>query len=59
LENNNTREQEVQKKLKKDNGVVYMEKKIYVLNNRKIQEQILQENHGLADVEHPEQQMML
>ena len=39
----NTREQEVQKKLEKengqaqkDNGVVYMEEKIYVSNNWKI-----------------------
>ena len=45
---NNTKEQEVQKELEKedgqaqeDNGVVYMKGKIYVPNNWKIQEQIL------------------
>ena len=38
-----TREQEVQKKLKKDNGqawednrIIYIEERIYVLNNQKI-----------------------
>ena len=45
---NNIREQEVQKELEEDNGqvwednkVVYMEGKIYISNNQKIQEQIL------------------
>jgi len=36
----------------KDNGIVYMEERIYMLNNQRIQEQILQENHDLADVRH-------
>ena len=48
IQKNNTKEQEVQKELEKedgqaqeDNGVVYMKGKIYVPNNWKIQEQIL------------------
>jgi len=31
-----------------------MEERIYVLNNQKIQEQIIQENHEPADVEYLE-----
>ena len=52
------REQEVQKELEKkirqaweDNGIVYIEERIYVLNNKKIYEQILQENYNPANVE--------
>ena len=48
IQRNNIREQEVQKELEEDNGqvwednkVVYMEGKIYISNNQKIQEQIL------------------
>ena len=62
IKRNNTREKEVIQALKKEDGltwkedgVVYMEGKIYVLNNKKIKEKILKENHNLADVEHPEQ----
>jgi len=36
-----------------------MDEKIYIPNNWKIQEQILQKNHELADVGYPEQQRML
>jgi len=43
IRRNKTREQEVQKELDKDegqawenNGIVYMEERIYVLNNKKI-----------------------
>ena len=36
-----------------------MKERIYALNNRKIQEQILQENHDLVDIEYPEQQRIL
>ena len=58
-----TREQEVQKELEKnegqaweENGIVYMDGKIkiYISNNQKIQEQILQKNHDPADVGYPE-----
>ena len=66
IQKNNTREQKVQKELMKENGqsqednsVVYMEEKIYVPNNWKIQEQILQDNHEPADIEYSEQQRIL
>jgi len=36
-----------------------MEEKIYVPNNWKIQEQILQDNHEPADIEYSEQQRIL
>jgi len=36
-----------------------MEGRIYVPNNRKIKEEILKENHDLADIGHPEQHRML
>ena len=38
-----------------EDGIVYIKERIYVLNNRKMQEQILQENHDTVDVRHPEQ----
>ena len=57
---NNTREKEVVQALKKEDGltweedeVVYIEGRIYVLNNKKIREEILKENHDLVDVGHP------
>ena len=66
IQKNNTREQKVQKKLEKedgqtwkDNRIVYIEEKIYIPNNWKIQEKILQENHNPADIGHSEQQRML
>jgi len=65
IRRNQTREQEVQKELDKDNRqawkdnrIVYMEGKIYILNNQKIQEQILQEYHELADIGYLGQQRM-
>ena len=36
----------------KDNGIVYVDGWIYIPNNRKIQEQVLQENHNLIDIKH-------
>jgi len=36
-----------------------MERRIYVPNNKKIKEEILKENHDLADMEHPGQHQML
>jgi len=66
IKRNMTREKEVVQALKKEDsliwkedGVVYMEGRIYVLNNKKIKEEILKENHNLADVGHPEQHKML
>ena len=66
IKRNTTREKEVVQALKKEDGliwkedgVVYIEGRIYVLNNKKIKEEILKENHNLADVGHPEQHKML
>jgi len=66
IKRNTTREKEVVQALKKENGltweedrVVYMEGRIYILNNRKIKEKILKENHDSVDVEHPGQYRML
>jgi len=63
IRRNNTREKEVVQALKKEDGltweedgVVYMKGKIYVLNNKKIREEILKENHDSVNVGHPEQQ---
>lgn len=62
IQRNNTKEQKVIKELDKkdshlweEDGIVYIKERIYVLNNRKMQEQILQENHDTVDVRHPEQ----
>jgi len=66
IERNTTREREVAQALKKEDsltwkedGVVYMEGRIYVPNNKKIKEEILKENHNLVDVGHPGQHRML
>jgi len=65
IRRNNTKEKEVIQALKKENkstweedGVVYMEGKVYVPNNKKIREEILKKNHNLVDVGHPGQQRM-
>jgi len=62
IQRNNTKEHEVEQELKKEdglaweqNGITYIDGQIYIPNNRKIKEQILQENHDLADVGHPGQ----
>ena len=66
IKRNMTKEKEVVQALNKEDGltweeyrVVYMEGRIYVLNNKKIKEEILKENHDLADVGHPGQHRML
>jgi len=66
IKRNTTREKEVVQALKKEDGltweedgVVYMEGRIYVLNNKKIKEEILKENHDSVDVVHPGQHKML
>ena len=63
---NSTKEQKVLKKLDKNDGqswkekeIVYIKERIYVLNNKRIWEQILQENHDLVDIGHLGQQRML
>jgi len=62
IRRNTTREKEVVQALKKEDGltwkedgVVYMEGRIYVPNNKKIKEEILKENHDSVDVGHPGQ----
>ena len=42
----------------KDNRIVYIKERIYVSNNRKIQEQVLQKNHDSVDIGHLGQQRM-
>ena len=61
IKRNNTRENEVFQVLKKEDkltyeedGVVYMEGRIYIPNNKKIREEILKENHNLVDMGHLE-----
>ena len=61
-----TREKEVIQALERNNsttweedGLVYMEGRIYVPNNKKVKEEILRENHDSVDVGHLEQQRML
>jgi len=36
-----------------------MEERIYIPNNKKLRERILQENHDFVDVDHPRQQRMM
>ena len=66
IQRNNTKKQEVGQELKKENslawkqdGIIYMEGRIYIPNNRKLKEWILQKNHDLVDISHPRQQRML
>ena len=66
IRRNGTKEQKVIQALEKNNGlsweedgIVYIEGRIYVPNNKKLKEKILQENHNSVDVGHPEQQKML
>ena len=57
IRRNTTRENEVVQALERNNsltwekdGVVYMEGRVYVPNNKKIKEEILKENHDLVDM---------
>ena len=66
IRKNATREKEVVQALKKEDsltweedGVVYMEGRIYVPNNKNIREEILKKNHDSVDVEHLGQHRML
>ena len=56
---NNTREKEIIKVLERNNGmaweedgVAYMEERIYVPNNKELREEILKENHDPVDIGH-------
>ena len=62
IRRNSTKEWEVIQVLERDDGltweenrIVYLEERIYVPNNKKLKEKILQENHNLVDVGHPGQ----
>jgi len=66
IRRNATREKEVVQALKKEDGltweedgVVYIEGRVYVLNNKKILEEILKKNHESVDIGHPGQHRML
>jgi len=66
IRRNRMKEQEVCKELEKEdgqsfeeNGIVYVNGRIYVPNNQKIRERILQENHNPVDIGHPGQQQMM
>ena len=66
IQKNSTREKEVVQALEKqdeltwkEDGVVSMEGRIYVPNNKRIREEILRENHDLVDVGHLGQHRML
>jgi len=63
IKRNNTKEWEVVQALEKNNGlsweedgIVYIEERIYIPNNKKLKEKILQENYDSVDVGHLEQQ---
>ena len=60
---NQTKKKEVVQELKKedsqswkDNEIVYVDRQIYIPNNRKIWEQVLQENHDPMNIRYLEQQ---
>jgi len=66
IRKNKTKKQEVCKELEKEDGqsyeenrIVYVDGRIYIPNNQKIRERILQENHEPVDIEHPGQQRMM
>ena len=66
IQRNNTKEHKVEQELKKgdglaweQDGIICWDEQIYILNNKKIKEQILQENHNPADVDHLGQQRMM
>ena len=66
IRRNNTREQEVQQLLKKEDGltwkqdgIVYVEENIYIPNNQKLKKQILWENHDNMDIGHLGQQRIM
>ena len=42
-----------------ENRIIYIDKQIYIPNNKKLQEQILQKNYNLIDISYSRQQRML
>ena len=66
IRKNRMKGQEVCKELEKEDSqsfeedeIVYVDRRIYIPNNQKIKERILQENHEPVNIEHPEQQQMM
>jgi len=66
IQRNNTREQEVQQALKKEDGttweqdrIAYMKERIYIPNNKKLRERILWENHDFVNVGYSGQQRIM
>jgi len=66
IQRNNTREKEIIQALEKkdglaweEDGMVYMEGRIYVPNNKKLREEILKEHHDPADIGYSGQHRML
>ena len=66
IKRNNTKEQEVIQALEKDNRlsweedeIVYLERRIYIPNNKKIKKRLLWKNQDLANIEHLRQYKML
>ena len=62
IRKNKAKEQEVCKELEKEDsqsfeedGIVYVNRRIYIPNNQKIRERILQKNYKLVDIGHPGQ----
>jgi len=60
IQRNSTREKKVVQALEKqdgltweEDGVVYIEGRIYIPNNKKVREEILKENHNSVDIGHP------
>jgi len=60
IRRNTTREREVIQVLRKkdsltweENGIIYMDGRIYMPNNRKTREMILKENHDEANIGYP------
>ena len=61
IRKNNTREKEVTQALERndgltweEDGVAYMEGRVYIPNNKELKEEILREHHDPADVGHLE-----
>ena len=66
IRRNGMKEQEVHKELEKEDGqaweedgVVYVDGRIYIPNSQKIKEKILQENYEPVDIGYPGQQQMM
>jgi len=66
IQRNNTREKEIIQALEKkdglawkEDGMAYMEERIYVPNNKKLREEILKEHHNSVDIGQLGQHRML